>query len=326
MSVPVVAFLGLLGGQGKTTLVHHLSWMFSDLGAPVLAVDLDPQGDLTRRFLGVDGAAGLREEDTIYGSLAGLLRGDDALGPPHLITPGGHVALLAGDVGLWELAASLEEAWWCPSTGHVPAAHALGSIRRLLSDAAELHGARMVLIDLAPGFGALNRAALAAADHLLLPVVPDAFAVRALRVLGEELDRWRERRRSLPAAPHDVDSPPPSSPKPLGYVVQSLYLHVSRPIGSAQRALRELPVEYGRRIAKVAGGEPRPPEDDEPCLGVLSPLHVLAPIAADAGKPMFHLTPADGAVGSVMKAALRSRAEFESLARVLAARLDVPLD
>lgn len=326
MSAPVVAFVGLMGGQGKTTVVHHLSWMFSDLGASVLAVDLDPQGDLTRRFLGVDGAAGLREEDTIYGSLAGLLRGDDALGPPHLITPGGHVALLAGDVGLWELAASLEEAWWCPSTGHVPAAHALGSIRRLLSDAAEQHGARMVLVDLAPGFGALHRAALAAADHLLLPVVPDAFAVRALRFLGEELDRWRERRRALSPWPHDADSALSSSPKPLGYVVQTLYLHASRPSGSAQRALRDLPMEYGRWIARAAGGEPRSPEDDQQCLGILSPLHVLAPIAADAGKPMFHLTPADGAVGSIMKAAMQSRSEFESLARALATRLDVPLD
>ena len=43
MSVPALTFFNNKGGVGKTSLVYHLSWMFSDLGLSILAVDLDPQ-------------------------------------------------------------------------------------------------------------------------------------------------------------------------------------------------------------------------------------------------------------------------------------------
>ena len=39
------------GGVGKTTLAYHLAWMFREIGLNVLAVDLDPQSNLTTAFL-----------------------------------------------------------------------------------------------------------------------------------------------------------------------------------------------------------------------------------------------------------------------------------
>ena len=39
------------GGVGKTTLAYHLAHMISRLGYQVLAVDLDPQSNLTTVFL-----------------------------------------------------------------------------------------------------------------------------------------------------------------------------------------------------------------------------------------------------------------------------------
>ena len=54
MSIPVIAFFNNKGGVGKTTLVYHLSWAFADLGRHILAVDLDPQANLTASFLNED--------------------------------------------------------------------------------------------------------------------------------------------------------------------------------------------------------------------------------------------------------------------------------
>ena len=51
MTVIVTAFFNNKGGVGKTSLVYHLAWMYARLGMRVLAVDLDPQADLTARFL-----------------------------------------------------------------------------------------------------------------------------------------------------------------------------------------------------------------------------------------------------------------------------------
>src|SRR5690606_10356757 len=39
------------GGVGKTTLAYHFSCMLAEMGSRVLAVDLDPQMNLTSMFL-----------------------------------------------------------------------------------------------------------------------------------------------------------------------------------------------------------------------------------------------------------------------------------
>lgn len=44
------------------------------------------------------------------------------------------------------------------------------------------------------------------------------------------------------------------------------------------------------------------------------------PLAREARKPMFHLTPADGAMGGHLQAALACRKEFRGLAKELAGR------
>jgi chromosome partitioning protein len=51
MSIPVLTFFNNKGGVGKTSLVYHLSWIFSEMGKKVVAIDLDPQANLTSAFL-----------------------------------------------------------------------------------------------------------------------------------------------------------------------------------------------------------------------------------------------------------------------------------
>src|ERR1019366_7422946 len=51
MSIPVLTFFNNKGGVGKTSLVYHLSWIFSEMGKRVVAIDLDPQANLTSAFL-----------------------------------------------------------------------------------------------------------------------------------------------------------------------------------------------------------------------------------------------------------------------------------
>ncbi|WP_419163757.1 ParA family protein [Candidatus Palauibacter sp.] len=51
MAAPVLTFFNNKGGVGKTPLVYHLAWMLSEMDRSVLAVDLDPQANLTAAFL-----------------------------------------------------------------------------------------------------------------------------------------------------------------------------------------------------------------------------------------------------------------------------------
>jgi len=66
------------GGVGKTTIAYHLAWMYADLGMNMVAVDLDPQANLTTAFLSDDRMTQLWPEGnhpaTVYGSVQPLIR------------------------------------------------------------------------------------------------------------------------------------------------------------------------------------------------------------------------------------------------------------
>jgi len=47
----IITFFNNKGGVGKTTTVYHIAWMLNELGHKVLAVDLDPQCNLSSIFL-----------------------------------------------------------------------------------------------------------------------------------------------------------------------------------------------------------------------------------------------------------------------------------
>ena len=73
MNVPVIAFFNNKGGVGKTSLVYHIAWMLADQDYRIIAVDLDPQGNLSAAFLDDDRLEELWPEDqhpaTIYDSV-----------------------------------------------------------------------------------------------------------------------------------------------------------------------------------------------------------------------------------------------------------------
>ena len=46
-----IAFFNNKGGVGKTSLVYHLAFMFAERGQSVVAVDLDPQANLSSMFV-----------------------------------------------------------------------------------------------------------------------------------------------------------------------------------------------------------------------------------------------------------------------------------
>jgi cellulose biosynthesis protein BcsQ len=51
MAMRTITFFNNKGGVGKTTTVYHVAWMLSELGVNTIAIDLDPQSNLTSMFL-----------------------------------------------------------------------------------------------------------------------------------------------------------------------------------------------------------------------------------------------------------------------------------
>lgn len=215
-----VAFFNNKGGVGKTSLVYHLAWMYADLGLNVVAADLDPQANLTGMFLDEERVETLWAEEgarkTVYGSLTPLLEGTGDIAPPYVLeaAPGygsptpllegmGDIAppyvleaapgvsLLAGDLSLSSAEEELSAQWPLCLDRRPRAFRVLSALWRILGAAAERSAAPLVLVDVGPNLGALNRAALVTADHVVVPLAPDLYSLQGLKNLGPTLRRWR---------------------------------------------------------------------------------------------------------------------------------------
>jgi len=110
-----IAFFNNKGGVGKTSLIYHLAWMFAERGIKVLAVDLDPQANLTSMFLDEERLETLWPDGdhphTVYGAIAPILRGIGDIAQPHveMLTP--RLGLVPGDLGLSRFEDKLSDAW-----------------------------------------------------------------------------------------------------------------------------------------------------------------------------------------------------------------------
>jgi chromosome partitioning protein len=324
-----VAFFNNKGGVGKTSLVYHLAWMFADLDLSVLAVDLDPQANLTAMFLDEERLVQIwpdsdEHPSTVYGAVRPILRGIGDIAPPPVETikstnsfTGGALGLLPGDLGLSRFEDKLSDAWPRCHNSDEAAFRILTAFHRLM-EAMAGDAADLVLIDVGPNLGAINRAALIASDYVCLPLGPDLFSLQGLRNLGPTLRDWRRTWKGLiDKAPAGL-SLPAGSMTPAGYVLMQHSMRDNRPVKAYQRWMERIPPVYAAAVLD------RPEEptvrlsDDPNCLAQLKHYRSLMPMAMEAHKPIFHLKPADGAIGAHYDAVSDCRRDFERLAKQIA--------
>ena len=322
-----VAFFNNNGSVGKTTLVYHLAFMMADKGRRVLMVDLDPQSNLTAMCLPEARLESLWPDsadhpETVLGCIRPILRGIGDIREPHAEVIGDGLALVPGDLGLSTFEDKLSDSWPRAMDHDEAAFRALSAFHRLADRACAAQQVEIVLIDVGPNLGAINRAALLACDYVVTPLAPDLFSAQGLRNLGPTLVDWRrgwgDRLARNPAEELDL---PRGSMEPLGYVVMQAGMRLSRPVKAYQRWISRMPQEYNRSV--VRQGEPAADVESDPwCLGLMRHYQSLMPLAQDAQKPMFHLRPADGAIGAHQDAVRRCGDDFLALTTKILDRID----
>jgi chromosome partitioning protein len=324
MTQPVVAFFNNKGGVGKTSLVYHLAWMYAELGVGVLAVDLDPQANLTAAFFDEEDVIALWPDEgdaqTVFGSIRPLLRGIGDVAAAPLIALDDKLALLPGDLALSQFEDELSSQWPDCLDGKERAFRVISAFHRLIADGIRRCRADLALVDVGPNLGAINRAALVAATHVVVPLAPDLFSLQGLRNLGPTLRRWRgEWQARLPHNPDAELDLPAGRMSPIGYVLQQHGVRLGQPVAAYQRWMQRIPPVY-RKDVLDEGGEAPLIDDDPNCLAQLKHYHSLVPMALDARKPVFALKPADGAFGGHQKAVQHARRDFADLATTIAER------
>jgi chromosome partitioning protein len=329
MSVPVIAFFNNKGGVGKTSLVYHLAWMFSDLGTRVVAADLDPQSNLTAACLDEDLIAAIWEDDerimTVYGCVQPLVRGIGDIAEPELCPIGDRFNLLSGDLLLSAFEDELSSQWPAALSGNERAFRVLSAFWRIVQRAAANCAAELILIDLGPNLGSMNRAALIAADYVVVPLSPDLYSLQGLRNLGRTFAKWREdwidRLNRKPKM--DIDLPA-GRMEPLGYIVLQHSVRLDRPVKAYEKWINRIPGDYRKYVLSEPPDDSVSIQNDPHKLALLKHYRSLMPMAQEARKPMFHLKPADGAIGAHFQSAQEAYRDFKTLAGVIRDRAHIP--
>ena len=326
-----IAFFNNKGGVGKTTLGYHLSWMYADLGASVVVADLDPQANLTAMFLSEDRLEDLWPDGdhphSILGSISPILRGLGDISTPHVEEVDYNLGLIVGDLGLSRFEARLSAAWPGCLDRDEAAFRAESAFYRALRNAAEMRDADLVLIDVGPNLGALNRAAIIAANFVVIPLAPDLFSLQGLRNLGPTLHEWRtEWKDRVDRLPRESTLSVPSADiTPAGYIVMQHAVLGGRPVQAYRKWLRRIPEIYRVEALGEANAGSVAEAEDLNCLATLKHYRSLMPMAQEARKPIFHLKAADGALGGHIHAVHDCHDDFMRLAFAIADRCGVSL-
>jgi chromosome partitioning protein len=164
MAAETIAVLSQKGGTGKTTTVRTLTDVFRRVGLRTLAVDLDPQGNLSDYF-DVDPDA----DPTIGDVLAGRAKASAAI----------HDGVIPANLGLAEAELVLSGKMGRELT-----------LRRALREVRDDFD--VILIDCPPALGLLTVNALVAADHALISAEAQYFALQGVEQALEVIDLARD--------------------------------------------------------------------------------------------------------------------------------------
>src|SRR3954464_5628833 len=159
-----IAVLSQKGGTGKTTTVRTLADVFRRVGLDVLAVDLDPQDNLSDYF---DVPADA--DPTVADVLAGQAKASEAI----------HNDVLPANLGLAESELILSGKMGREMT-----------LRRALRDVKRRYD--VILIDCPPALGLLTVNAVVASDYALISAEAQYFAMQGVEQALEVIELAKE--------------------------------------------------------------------------------------------------------------------------------------
>jgi cellulose biosynthesis protein BcsQ len=228
---------------------------------------------------------------------------------------------LPGDLRLSTFEDELSTQWPLCLEGKERAFRVESAFWRVMQRSAEVGKADLILVDLGPNLGALNRAGLIASDFVVIPLSPDLYSLQGLRNLGPTLRRWRRDWADRLSRKPEMDFELPAGAiEPLGYVVQQHGVRLDRPVKAYEKWIDRIPSEYREFVLSEPAGENYTIQNDPHKLALLKHYRSLMPMAQEARKPMFYLKPADGAIGSHFQSAQEAYQDFRKLARAIGQR------
>jgi chromosome partitioning protein len=169
----VIALVNQKGGVGKTTSSVNLGASLAGYGRKVLMVDFDPQGALSAGF----GTNPHEMDLTVYNV---LMERDVHISDAIIKTDDDNIDLLPANIDLSAAEVQL--------VNEVAREQVLARALRPILDDYDV-----IIIDCQPSLGLLTVNALAAAHGVIIPLTAEFFALRAVALLVETIEKVQDR-------------------------------------------------------------------------------------------------------------------------------------
>ncbi|WP_428239508.1 ParA family protein [Gynuella sp.] len=323
----IISIFNNKGGVGKTTYMYHIGHLLEKQGKTVLLVDLDSQCNLSSYALSdseLKKSWNTERGNSIWNAIELVYEGlgDVRQRQPTLVKKDyPNLYIVPGDVLLSNFEDSLGDTWSSAKGGAAPALRVQSAIYRYIKWAAEKINADVVMLDLGPNLGALNRSVLAASDYFIVPMSPDLFSIRGTKNLGEKLAVWRKDWDQCNVASTSTIDLPKGAPTFLGYVMQQHNVRRNAEgmtrgwsiFGSQiESAVKENIIDVLEPLRQVHDWG-----DNNWNIGKIPNLHSLVPYSLEAKKPVFDCTSRDGLNGAHITTARNSSQHFQPIVNKL---------
>ena len=197
-------------------------------------MDLDPQCNLTLYALDEEKTEELwNNHQSIYSVIEPLIRGsgdiDLNINPIKLKS---NLWLVPGDIKLSAFEDTLSQAWTEVLAGQEKGFRVTFAIYRYFSYIAKNLDIDLILLDLGPNFGPLNRSVLLSSTHYIIPLIPDLFSLRGLQNIGDIISKWAKLFFKVKNYIEDdnlLELSPRYYPKYGGYIVGQFNIYDKKP-------------------------------------------------------------------------------------------------
>lgn len=330
-----ISFFNNKGGVGKTTLLCNLAaYLAIEKHLKILVIDADPQSNATAYLLDEAKIAEIYSEGlerSLYGYYDSVERGKGySENPPFVVKSKRFcVDLLPGHPRFALREDLLARDWSETLTGKDRGLQSTYAFRHLLNQLAPSYD--LILVDMGPSLGAINRSILLATDHFLTPMSADLFSLMAVENILLSLATWTSQIRmgldyykqnnedkEYLLDGHSVNN----AVTFVGYVMQQYKMQTIRGKKRAVKAYDEIikrfPDELGELEAKFGCGDVEASK-----LGEFPSLFSLIPMSQVAHAPVFRLQSSDGVVGAHFSMVDSASQMFDAISDRLLRRLSV---
>jgi cellulose biosynthesis protein BcsQ len=312
-----VVFFNNKGGVGKTTLACNVvSYLAKRLGKRVLLVDADPQCNATQAIMTesyveaiyADGASGVK---TLHSYLRPIEVGDPSIDRVIIPLPAEMhrygTDLIPGHPNMSIVEDQLSSAWSDLIGAKIGGMRITNWCHQLLDSLVGPYD--IVVFDVGPSLGALNRTIILSSDYIVTPFGSDIFSLLGIKNISTWIHNWDK--QYLKAIDNIRDSygntiddfnPITDTSKKFRFAGYSVQQYVTRKFKSGPRAvasydriIREIP-----ETAEAAMDTFRPANlsSNELKLGDVPFVYSLVPMSQASHTPIVDLTGSEGIRGN----------------------------